>query len=173
MAGEADDAVAWVHLSDFHFKTGHDYGRDEVQHALLEDIAMFAGKRDPARGAEPLHLDFIVVTGDIAGSGTADEYVVGERFLRELAGVAGVPADRIFPVPGNHDVDWTRDMPPFLREHIVGRERVEEVWKTPASRRSVFADKLAAYRAFVSRLNPQLRIPEEQPGGFGHRVPRS
>ena len=57
MAGEADDAVAWVHLSDFHFKTGHDYGRDEVQHALLEDIAMFAGKRDPARGAEPLHLD--------------------------------------------------------------------------------------------------------------------
>jgi formylglycine-generating enzyme required for sulfatase activity/predicted phosphodiesterase len=165
-ASAPDDTIAWAHLSDFHFKAGQDYGRDEVLTALIEDLEMFAGKREAARGAEPVPLDFVVVTGDIAQSGKDGEYRQAAAFFAKVAEATGVPADRFFPVPGNHDVDRDADALEPMRQSPKARELFEEAWKKPAKRRSMFKEKLAAYRQFSTTLNPSLRIPEEQPGGF-------
>ena len=129
---DGTDGVAWAHLSDFHFKVGQDYGRDEVLQALLRDLEMFAGKREPARGTEPVPLDFIVVTGDVAHSGQREEYDVARRFFDDVSKATGVPAERIFVVPGNHDVDRRKDVP-FIREAINDRPTLEQAWQTPAS----------------------------------------
>jgi predicted phosphodiesterase len=52
-------------------------------------------------------FDFIVVSGDLANSACAKEYVQVEQFLVSLIDRLkdGDPA-RIIIVPGNHDVDW-------------------------------------------------------------------
>lgn len=50
-------------------------------------------------------VDAILVGGDIAYKAHPKEYEVAEHWLRELADKCGCPAEKIFVVPGNHDVD--------------------------------------------------------------------
>lgn len=110
MSSEPNDSICWVHLSDFHFTTGKDYGRDEVLQALVADLEMFAGKRPAKRGAEPLHPDLLLITGDIAFSGKGEEYAVAREALETLCRAADVSPDRVFAVPGNHDGDRDADL---------------------------------------------------------------
>ncbi len=100
------NTVAWAHVSDFHFKAKTDYGRDEVMQALLRDLAMVSGQREAKHGVEPVALDFVVVTGDVAYSGQPEQYQVARRFFGELSKATRVPPERTFVVPGNHDVSW-------------------------------------------------------------------
>jgi formylglycine-generating enzyme required for sulfatase activity len=109
--------VTWLHLSDLHHRQPDSPGnRTHLRHAkivlgkLLEDIQKLI--RD-----EGLQLDFIVFTGDVAYSGHLDEYMgVGDGgnfdraadFFDRLLDVTNLPKDRLFVVPGNHDVDWTK-----------------------------------------------------------------
>ncbi len=50
-------------------------------------------------------VDALLVTGDIAYAGQDQEYVSALSWLKELADRCGCAPDRIFVVPGNHDVD--------------------------------------------------------------------
>jgi predicted phosphodiesterase len=52
-----------------------------------------------------LNFDFIVVTGDIARTGQVDEYEVCLVFCDALLAATGLDRQRLFIVPGNHDVD--------------------------------------------------------------------
>ena len=169
-ASNPDAAVAWAHLSDFHFEAGQDDGRDEVMAALLDDLAMFAGKRPPERGAEHVPLDFVLVTGDVAYSGKAEEYAAAAAFFAKLSDATGVPRRRIFLVPGNHDVDRARGIPAAALQSFVTLDYFERAWRNPSERRSLFGERLAAYRAFAAEVNPDLRVPEERPGGFFLRL---
>ena len=126
LIGDArEDSITWVHLSDFHFHAGPDYGRDEVLHALLEDLRMWVGKAEPARGAERLPLDLVLITGDIAESGQPAEYDAAASFFTDVSRTIGVPFERFFLVPGNHDIDRALDAPAFMRDAVVGRKTFE------------------------------------------------
>ncbi|OWV96927.1 hypothetical protein ATY81_27575 [Rhizobium sp. R72] len=52
--------------------------------------------------------DLIFLTGDIAFSGKENEYLHATKFLDELLQRTGVGRDRLFVIPGNHDVDRTK-----------------------------------------------------------------
>ena len=164
------ETVSWVHLSDFHFKADLDHGRDEVFKALLDDIAMFTGRKEPKRGAERIPIDFLVVSGDLAFSGKPREYEAIAPLFGVLLDALGLRSDRVFVVPGNHDVDRDGHEQLYARD-IRSREKLEEYWSSPRKRRRIFAEKLAAYREFASRLNPTLELADDQPGGFLARVP--
>ena len=102
--------IRWLHLSDFHV------GKDEyAQRNLFEKIiGLVAGK--VAEGYGP---DFIFITGDLANKGLASEYdEFFYNFLFPLWDVIGSGIEqRTFSVPGNHDVDRTRNQA-FSREDI-------------------------------------------------------
>ena len=53
-------------------------------------------------------MDFVVVTGDLAFSGKRSEYELVVQFLHELVASVGVSSDRVFCVPGNHDIQRER-----------------------------------------------------------------
>lgn len=90
--------VRVLHLSDLHFSKRRAWDQDPVLAALSRDVRRLAGD-----GHRP---DFIAITGDIADRGTADEYAIAIRFIREhLLPSTGVTVDRLLLVPGNHDVD--------------------------------------------------------------------
>ena len=98
----ADDelmsGIAWLHISDFHFRTDVDkFSQEQACQALLESVkaAVDKGQR----------LAFAVVTGDVAFSGRHSEYEEARAFLGELAAATGIGASAFFFVPGNHDVD--------------------------------------------------------------------
>lgn len=90
--------IRWLHLSDFH--TGKDgYGQRKLFKYILAHVS---GR--VASGSAP---DLVFITGDIANKGFDQEYKeFNEQFFIPLLNC--LPSDsqeRIFIVPGNHDVD--------------------------------------------------------------------
>jgi 3',5'-cyclic AMP phosphodiesterase CpdA len=92
--------ICWLHISDIHMRVNSAWSLDVVLRAMCDDIA---GQRK--QGIAP---DFILATGDLAFSGQAEEYKLVASFFDAVSGASGVPRDRIFCVPGNHDIDRGR-----------------------------------------------------------------
>lgn len=90
---------SWLHISDIHLRPSDSWPQGVVMEAMCEDI-----RRHFADGA----ADFILVSGDLAFSGKAEDYALVERFLDRVGGTAGVPRERIFCIPGNHDIERDR-----------------------------------------------------------------
>ena len=109
-------AVTWLHISDFHFKDGDPYDRDVVLRALVKAVAHYR-----TQGWQP---DLIFATGDIAQSGKDSEYRLATAFFNALLEAAGLGRERLFVVPGNHDVD--RKAGKFLARTLSTREEADE-----------------------------------------------
>jgi hypothetical protein len=71
----------------------------EVREELLRDLADMK-KRLGAAVA-------VVVTGDIAFSGSADEYGIARAWLDDISERFGTDNCLVLTVPGNHDVQWS------------------------------------------------------------------
>ena len=92
--------IAWLHLSDWYQK-GKEFDRDVVRDALLKDI-----ENRTAIAPELEKIDFIIFSGDVARNGKKEEYeAAAEQLFEPLLEKTGVPQDRLFIVPGNHDPD--------------------------------------------------------------------
>lgn len=110
------ERLRWLHVSDFHFTSGADpFSQNVAAQALLADVR---GRIED--GPRP---SFVLVTGDLAFSGQPAEYEVAERFLRDLALAVDLPPDQFYLVPGNHDVDWSRQAYAFHgAKHLLTSE---------------------------------------------------
>ncbi len=97
--GELDSALTWLHISDLHLRDRGRYDQEVILRALVASVKQFREE-----GRVP---DLIVVTGDIAHSGKAEEYLQATLFFDDLLAAAGLDKRRLFVVPGNHDVDRT------------------------------------------------------------------
>ena len=93
--------LMFVHLSDIHFTkfSGDHYDLDgELREALEHDVVDLTKKLNrPTTG--------VLVTGDIAFSGKAEEYRMARDWLERLCGLLDVPKANVWLTPGNHDVD--------------------------------------------------------------------
>jgi calcineurin-like phosphoesterase family protein len=104
--------VRWLHITDFHLRESTAWAQDVVLTALCEDV--------DRRRSESGDFDFVLATGDLAFGGKAPEYELVGSFFDKIAGVANVSRDRIFCVPGNHDVNRTRQTTCFAgARHIL------------------------------------------------------
>lgn len=140
--------VTWLLLSDLHFKSGEEFeefNREVVLEALWEDI-----NEQVAAGLKP---DFIIFSGDVAFHGRAEEYeLAGERFFDPLLEITGLSKDRLFVVPGNHDVDWDEIYPlivPGMRNLLINRDRVNQFLSSAQERDLAFC-KFNAYAQFIN-----------------------
>ncbi len=91
--------LTFLHLSDIHFTTedaDSQFDRDnEIREALLDDLGV-QGRSD---------FDAILITGDIAYHGLKDEFDRASRWFDQIREKTNVPAELLFSVPGNHDID--------------------------------------------------------------------
>ena len=92
--------IAIVHISDMHLKSTSDVG--------FKRLEKLANMISYSRAAEEELL--ILVTGDIANTGGANEYKVASAFFRKLLTSLnleiGTPRSPIVLIPGNHDCDF-------------------------------------------------------------------
>jgi 3',5'-cyclic AMP phosphodiesterase CpdA len=88
--------ISWLHISDVHMRVRDAWSQDVVLQALCCDI------KNRYSGATA--ADFILLTGDLAFSGHAQEYQLVEHFLDAIVEASGVARERIFCIPGNHDI---------------------------------------------------------------------
>lgn len=143
----AELPIRFLHISDLHLRpaAGKKYEQGRVLAGLF---ALLERERD----ATP--LDLIFVTGDLAQSGRAEEYVLVVELLTRLMAATGVPRERVFVVPGNHDVD--RGVGRWLLRTLSGDQQAIEFF-VEAKSREFHAKKLAAYAESMGGLLGELR----------------
>lgn len=98
---KAEAAVTWLHISDIHFGSPSEVAwRDAALRALLKTVETEGNK-----GWRP---DFIFFTGDVTFSGQSPDYDSAQGFFDQLldkTGLKRLKKERLFIIPGNHDVD--------------------------------------------------------------------
>ena len=114
-------AISWLHVSDIHIRVADTWSQDVVLASMCRQIA-----RQRTEGLAP---DFILVTGDLAFSGKVNEYKLVADFLEALSAASAIPRERIFCIPGNHDIDRDRQKMCFLgaRTHLQSQNQVDGI----------------------------------------------
>ena len=135
-----------LHLSDFHFKPSDEWDQKAVVNDLLRALE---DSREP---------DLVVVTGDISFSGRIDEYALAAKFFLEgLLPKLGLPPDRVYFVPGNHDVDrslvgeMVRSSQEALIRDSDPDRHLAAILSSPEER-SLLLKRFSAYSDFVADL---------------------
>jgi len=133
--------LTWLHLSDLHFghgPTAHAWDQELVLDTLRTTVAKRRGEWPP--------IDLILVTGDVAFSGGGlpgragkpnDEYQRAAVWLNQVATAAGLGPEAVFVVPGNHDVDRSRDRDrdtQRLIKDLRAGDSIDEALKHPSDR---------------------------------------
>jgi tetratricopeptide (TPR) repeat protein len=138
--------VTWLHISDTHFgkSDAHEYDENIVIESLLEDI----DERIKKDGLKP---DFIAVTGDLAFSGKPSQYELVCTFFEKLLSVTDLPRERLFIVPGNHDVDRNLISPGAysIGKDLISRQDTNKILASPNDRQYLFA-RFKGYANFVN-----------------------
>jgi predicted phosphodiesterase len=156
-----------LHLSDIHFREPDCNAADLDPNRPIRTRIMHDARR---RVEELGPVDAILVGGDIAFKGHPDEYAAAAAWLHELADQVGCSRNRIYVVPGNHDVDRT-----IARESLRTRNAHDAIRRAPLNERdrhlrAQFADPftsealllpLAAYNAFAALFNCQVYGPDK------------
>jgi hypothetical protein len=144
--------VAWLHISDFHLRDSQAWAQDVVLSAMCKDIERSRADADV--------IDFVLATGDLAFAGKAHEYDRAGAFFDEVTRVAGVARERIFCIPGNHDVDRDRQRTCFTgaRHILQSQNEIDSFLGTPKELETLL-QRQENYRQFQETYFPgQERI---------------
>lgn len=156
--------LTWLHLSDLHVQN-ENWQQDHVLRALVRDLPKLLEERE-------LRPDLLFVTGDVAARGQRAEYDGAFIVLEQIAKLLGLDRrERVFVVPGNHDVE---------RGKIGGMAKGHHAWlmelESDALRSAVgellgdpkdfarYGDRLTEWCAFTDKfLGPARSVSSDRP----------
>lgn len=167
-----------LHLSDLHARGDREREAWRRRRVLSESFW-----RNLDELQEDGEFDVLCFTGDLADWGQADEYEAAGQLLTELLTRLRLPKERLFLVPGNHDIArpvakefWRRARktlsPPDVHT-VASRWLAGE--SAPAGLddavRDAVLERQRAYRDFLSSFGLSAQRPENSPHGkLGYRV---
>lgn len=154
--------LVWLHLSDIHFHPKTSWRDNHIRQELLDFL-----QEGFSNGSLPQpHLVFC--TGDIAfgetsGAPLTEQYEEAASFFDDLLKCCGLPQERLFMVPGNHDVNRKEissdqqarliEMANNPRAHVdVINQRFQDGNKDHRSA----MERLKEYGEFVQNYRPEL-----------------
>jgi predicted MPP superfamily phosphohydrolase len=144
------EPFCWLHISDLHLRANIDtWGQNVVLRDTVRDIK--------TQLAHFPTIEFIVVSGDLAFSGRAEEYELVAAFLDDLRGVVGLERSRVFLVPGNHDINRTIQTTCYYgaKQLLTSPQMVEQFLGTELERQTLL-QRLEAYFNFERRYCEHL-----------------
>ena len=143
--------LTWLHLSDWH-QGGKEFDREVVRDKLLEDLE----KREDI-SPDLATIDFIIFSGDVAKSAKPEEYQAAkEELFDRILKVTGLSPDKLFIVPGNHDLnrDDLEDLPPALSKPLGSNVDVQK-WLDDERKRKILLGPFHAFSDFVTAITGQ------------------
>ena len=166
------DDLRILHISDLH--CGKEDGKRGSQWRMRRVLGAAWEKNlhEIADGGVP---DIVCFTGDLAQAGKAEQYAAVSEFLDQLLACLGLGKERLFVVPGNHDVDrsvnraaWdkVREAPkPAISDWMAGTP----TWGFEDEWRDEILARQQAYRDWVAAYWPDRRFPATHPH-LGYRI---
>ncbi len=162
------EKLVFLHLSDIHFHykySGGVFDLDEVTRIELErdsSEVMFKRFED---------ITGILVTGDIAYNGKKEEYAFAKEWLDSLCNKLGCKTDRIWIVPGNHDIDRTitKNNPSIMSHHHDLRAinkgaldgKIRELFSSHDETRELLYRPISAYNEFAKEYDCQINRQDD------------
>jgi len=152
----------WLHLSDIHFHPKTSWRDSHVRQELLDFLQ--EGFSDGSLSRP--HLVFC--TGDIAfgetsGAPLKQQYGEAASFFDKLLQCCELPRERLFMVPGNHDVnrkeilsdqqDRLVEMAKTPREHVAA---INQRFDSGSKDHRLAMERLQEYGQFVQSYRPEL-----------------
>lgn len=136
--------VAWLHLSDLLLRRWDLDDPEACRSTLLQDIKACINQHG-------IQLDLVFISGDVAFDGRHFEYALAEAFFDELLYTVGLTKERLFIVPGNHDIDRSRISPGarLISKGLTHRELVERLLNSPEDRHLMMR-RFKGYADFVN-----------------------
>lgn len=106
-----DSDLVFLHVSDLHVGNEHAFKIRNMLHRPPDERGTIGEyiHQDLEKLGLSSRVDGLLVSGDITCMADPGEFARAEEIIREIAGVAGVPTDKIALVPGNHDIQWRPD----------------------------------------------------------------
>ena len=164
--------ITWLHISDIHFCKDNEWRDSTARSSLLKYLELIFSSKVVSKP------DLIFCTGDIAFGETSsdplpDQYNIAAKFFSKLRDVCGsespLPADRVFLVPGNHDINRKKinsDAQRTLNEWAKdSANHVDTISKRFGSGGIEFFDtikRLDEYGNFISTNFPHLNCENER-----------
>jgi hypothetical protein len=119
-------------------------------------------------------VDLVCFTGDVASRGSTEEFAQATGFFEELLQKLALPRERLFLVPGNHDVDRTQAVsdwqalrkastevdPSAFSQWLAGSSPPPGL---EASARDRVLSRLSAYRTWLGAIDRRDLLPENSP----------
>lgn len=162
-----------LHISDIHMRGGR-----EKERWRRREVLGSAWHRNIEELLRDGPIDLVCLTGDVANSGQPDEYDEATAFIMDLLGRIGQPVQRLFVVPGNHDIDREQAKSAWkaLRKHLPSTETLDTSrWlaggRTPTTRGLTTKhrdDVFLRQRAYQDWVTTTLGRPELHPGKSPH-----
>ncbi len=145
-----------LHISDLHIQKKDEFDQSVVLGPLIDRV-----KADLDSGIAP---EIIAVTGDITFSGKMEEYEAVKPFFDNLLAALDLPPDRLFIVPGNHDVDRKKyrasDSLVFESMRVINNELENETFRADLLR------GMEAYFRFIETHYPHMNTIQERLAPF-------
>lgn len=159
------NSLGWLHLSDLHFLSATNWRDSAVLRKLQEDIA-------DCRNAG-LHIELVLCTGDIgfgekSSEPLASQYAVAKEFFDRVLVICELPSDRLFLVPGNHDIDRSKvrdSTTEYFRNASRNCGDVNQMFSDGNQEVLEAMKRLAQYRQFVH--DNYGHIPLDENASFG------
>jgi hypothetical protein len=175
-------SVRVFHVSDLHMRSVNGPQRERARREATFRWRVLGEKWQENLAElrkDGVPFDLVVFTGDLADWGHPTDYPGGVAFLKETCEALGVPLERLFVVPGNHDID--RKIQPrawaWLRKHVGEDPRMYSEWlagdEPRALRRNHRREQvLERQQAFWGAVTAQLGRPELLPSQSAHGATR-
>ena len=173
-----------LHLSDLHERVSLDWMPEERKTRILNSgadrhrvLGPALDERLKSIAKERPPVDLLVFTGDLADWGLDKEYPEVKRRLDHVRQLLGLGWDRVFLVPGNHDIKrkedsecWRRmrkvaeqhQLRDALSRWLAGEQRPQGA---PKSGLDNAEKRQSGYRAFVRDIGRPELLPD---GSRGH-----
>ena len=147
------EALTWLHLSDLHARSTERTEQKRLWKAIANDLRAYVVNESGSIGAP----DIVLVSGDIVQEGQIRNFKIAKEALAEICDAAAVDPERVYFVPGNHDIN--RDRLPKNPDDLARlrlraahadelREAVDRFWESSALQQ--LERKFAAYIEFTS-----------------------
>lgn len=160
--------LGWLHISDLHFLDQHAWRDSPPLNKLIDDL--------DALLKDGLRVDLVLCTGDIGFGETkaeplANQYADAKAFFDKVLETCKLGSDRLFLVPGNHDIDRNkvrRSQTEWFRSSERDLAQINQDFRNSDAEIKQSMERLAPYRQFVADHYPHIRL--DQNATFGAKV---